>query len=456
MRFSVVNLGCKVNRVESDSYENLFFKHGLEAAGENADLVVVNTCTVTGEAEKKTRKAVRQALKRHPFALVVVTGCAVAINPAVFTNMDERVRIVGKAEAFAFLEGILTGADGSAQMLRSLRSIIGPAFSVKELSVSPSGFVQKLRSPHSATGADPLQPVDVVVPAFSRRARVGVKVQDGCDNACTYCIVHVARGKATSRPFEAIVSETLELASSGVREIVLSGINIGSYDYEGIRLEGLLEALLAETADTAGNQEGPVRFRVSSIEPMDVSDDFIRLMARSQGRICRHLHLPLQSGSSKVLRDMARPYDAQDFSQLVDFIRAEVPEISLTTDIIVGFPGETEEDFQDTLDLARSCGFSKIHVFPYSKREGTPAAERPDQIQPELKAARAATLRALSDELRSSDYASREGAKELVLVEQPGIAMSESYYEIAVSESFEQGALVELALPSQPAPHALQ
>ena len=427
MRFCVVNLGCKVNRVESDFYEKTLLEQGFSFVGADADLVVVNTCTVTGEAEKKTRKAVRQTLKKHPRALVLVTGCAAAINPDVFEEMSERVRVVSKTDSFS-------------EVLRVSRERHDEARSGGE-EVSETYYEGNVESNVGMSDSS-TQP--------RARTRVGVKVQDGCDNACTYCIVHVARGKARSRSLESILPEVVSLAENGVREIVLSGINIGSYCDGGVRLAQLLKSLLQVTESVHAPGQPPVRFRVSSIEPIDVSDDFVHLLAESDGRICRHLHLPLQSGSSKVLREMARPYDAEDFKQLVDFIRAEVPEISLSTDIIVGFPGETEGDFQDTLEMARYCGFSKIHVFPYSKREGTPAAERADQVAAEVKTARAARLRALSDELRAADYAKRAGTSEYVLIEQQGRAMTESYYEIYVPESLTHGDLVSLTLPESP------
>lgn len=417
-RFSVVNLGCKVNRVESDAYEKLLVESGWQPASDNLDLVVVNTCTVTGVAEKKTRKAVRHELKNHPNARVVVTGCASAINPEVFEAMSDRVLVVSKAESMLRLQEIAQGGLSA------------------ELGQSPLASTDA-ESPNKGA----------LTFSTSSRTRVGIKVQDGCDNACTYCIVHVARGTSKSRPLPEIVAEAKALAAQGVREIVLSGINIGSYRYEGVRLAELLETLLAETADTEGVT---VRFRVSSIEPKDVSDAFVELLARSKGRICRHLHLPLQSGSSKVLREMARPYDAEDFKQLVDYLRAMVPEISLSTDIIVGFPGETLEEFEDTLQMARYCGFSKIHVFPYSMREGTPAAQRCDQIPAEEKSRRAAVLRELGENLRKLDYQSRAGQGEYVLVEQQGRGMTESYYEVPVDPAIARGELVYLTLPDEP------
>ena len=403
MRFSIVNLGCKVNQVESDAFEKLLGRASARySAPEAADLIIVNTCTVTGEAEKKTRKSVRQALRANDHARVIVTGCASAIDPTFFAELGERVIVVPKAEMEAFLA---------------------------ELAADGSGF--------SGEGGAGLHP---------GHARIGIKVQDGCDNACTYCIVHVARGRATSRPAEAVVAEAVALAQSGVREIVLTGINLGSYDADGLDLADLCRRLLDETADLHGPDEKPCRFRIGSVEPMDVSMDLIGLLAEAGGRLCRHLHLPLQSGSSKVLREMGRPYDAEEYRQLVDYLRAMVPEIALTTDIIVGFPGETDEDFADTCDLARYAAFSKIHVFPYSRREGTPAAECPDQVPPGEKAARAARLRALTDELAAADRAARAGTVELALVETPEVATTESYHEMPVPAGAAIGSLVPVKI----------
>ena len=398
--YAVVNLGCKVNRVEADGFERLLTERGGMPVPEGAaDLIIVNTCTVTGEAEKKTRKAVRHALSANDAACVIVTGCATEIDAATYKAMGERVRVVSKAGMALFLNEMeLPGSDSSS-----------------------SGF--------TAHGGRPS-----VLPSDGR-TRVGVKVQDGCDNACTYCIVHVARGRATSRPANEVVAEAAALARAGVREIVLTGINLGSYDDGGLDLADLCRRLLDETADLHGPGEAPCRFRIGSVEPMDVSMDFIGLLAEAEGRLCRHLHLPLQSGSSKVLREMARPYDAEEYRQLVDYLRA-----------IVGFPGETEDDFADTCALARHAAFSKIHVFPYSRREGTPAAERADQVAPDAKAARAARLRALSDTLAAADRAVRTGTTELALVERPGHATTESYHETTVPESAPVGTLVTVTL----------
>lgn len=385
MRFAIVNLGCKVNKAESDTIAaNLIAKGHELVTLEQADSIIVNTCTVTGDAEKKTRKAVRRALRENQSAKLYVTGCAVAIDPDFYTALDSRIEVIEK--------GAL------AQKLSEHAMRIGKEF--------------------------PL--------------RVSVKVQDGCDHACTYCIVHVARGKAWSRPEGEIIAEVHALEAAGIREIVLSGIDLGSYHYKGDHLAELLARLLESTSN--------VRFRVSSIEPCSLSDRTIDLIAQADGRICRHLHIPLQSGSSRVLSEMNRPYDALYYQNLLDKLYAAMPTLSLSTDIIVGFPGETEEEFEETLALAKQARFSKIHAFRYSMRHGTPAAKRPDQISAPVKEARLRTLLELADELRFQNARARIGSTEEVLVEAPGIGMSESYFKVAVPEDIPQGVLLPLSL----------
>ena len=279
--------------------------------------------------------------------------------------------------------------------------------------------------------------------------RVGVKIQDGCNNACTYCIVHVARGRIWSKNADEVVTECKSLASAGTKEIVLTGINLGSYECEGMHLAQLMHRLLEATKDMHEEGELACRFRISSIEPADVSEELIECIASSTGRICKHLHLPLQSGSSKVLSEMARPYNASEYFFLVERLRKAMPTLSLSSDIIVGFPGESESDFKQSLDAAHACAFSKIHVFPYSKRKGTPAAARLDQISAEVKKERAAHLRKVALELRNLDFEKRIGAKENVLVEQLGRAMTESYYEIEAPTKMPIGALISIDIPNK-------
>lgn len=408
MNFAIVNLGCKVNRVESDAFASGLLARGCTESNEtDAQVVVVNTCTVTGEAEKKTRKAVRHALRANPASQVVVTGCAAAIDADAFLAMAPgRVHVAGKLQVDEVLDALVGPLDKHANTLA-----IGEGF----------------------------------------HTRVGVKVQDGCNNACTYCIVHVARGKAYSRPAQDVLAECRALAQAGVREIVLTGINLGSYRYSTqngteVALDGLLRMLLADTADIHAPEEQPCRFRISSIEPRDVSDGLVELIAQSCGRICRHLHLPLQSGCSKVLAEMHRPYTAEQFVQLVDKLYAAMPQLSLSTDIICGFPGETDEQFQETLQVAQRCRFSRIHVFPYSQREGTPAAKREDQVPHALRSARAAKLRAVAKQLREADLLRRRGTTELALVEENGTVMTESYHELPAPKQATVGSLIAMRL----------
>ncbi|MBO4365834.1 MAG: MiaB/RimO family radical SAM methylthiotransferase, partial [Eggerthellaceae bacterium] len=360
-------------------------------------VVVVNTCTVTGEAQKKTRKTVRHVLRQHPAALVVVTGCAAAIDPDEFTEMSSRVRVVAKPAVADMVAAMDDSAiHGNLADLRPLR--MGDEYPT----------------------------------------RVGVKIQDGCDNACTFCIVHIARGKSRSREPSECIEEVRRLHDAGAREIVLTGIDLGNYRFDDVVLPDLI-GLMIDVAPQA-------RFRISSIEPPSVTERLVAIMGEQDGRICRHLHIPLQSGSGKVLFEMNRRYSEGDYADLVASLYRAMPQMSISTDIIVGFPGETEEDFQQTLDMVRLCRFSKVHAFRYSKRSGTPAAIRADQVAPEVAAERAARLAQVADEVRRCEQEKRIGTTERVLVEQEGLATTESYFTARVPKTFPRGALVSCTL----------
>ncbi len=395
--YSVINLGCKVNRVESDAFEAQLAAWGLPAhRGQDADVIIVNTCTVTADAEKKTRKAVRRAVREHPCAHIIVTGCSVAIDPATYQAMGKHVHVVSKQD------------------------------------------LERKLALHAAD-ADPLLPD--ASPDLSERIRRGVKVQDGCDNACTYCIVHTARGRARSVPVDEVIAQCADLIRAGIPEIMLTGIDLGAYRFEGEDLAALVTRMLSELS--LRDEEGHLRcrLRISSIEPQNVTPALMEAIASSEGALCAHLHLPLQSGSSKVLSEMGRRYDAEGFRDVIGSLRRAMPHLSITTDVIAGFPGETEEDFDETVRLCEDAAFSKMHVFPYSKRQGTPAAARADQVPEDVKEERAAQLRALSDTLRARDLVQRVGTTELAVVEAPGRAMTESYHEVSVPTFIPPGAI---------------
>ena len=395
LSLAVINQGCKVNKVEADTVAAYLLARGAYLASlDQAKLIIVNTCTVTAEADKKARKAVRHALSSSANATVLVTGCSAALNANEYESIDERVTVMSREDLF------LLSKAGDESPLRT-----------------GEGF----------------------------RTRVNLKIQDGCDNSCTYCIVHVARGKATSVDYDEVILQARPYLQAQVKEIVLTGIDLGAYSYKGRGLHHLVSELIREADLHCAPERRPARIRASSLEPMTIDSSFIELLARSEGRLCRHLHIPLQSGSSRVLSEMARPYSAEQYLALVEKLYSNVPTLSLSTDIIVGFPGETERDFEESLALARACRFSKIHVFPYSKRVGTPAAERSDQIDAEIKRERALKMRILSDELRALDYAKREGSVELALVETK-CALTESYHEIAIPQGASEGDLVPICL----------
>ena len=360
-------LGCKVNRVESESIAAELLGRGVSVAEETeADVIVINTCTVTGEADVKARKAVRHALRLQQQPLVVVTGCLAAID---------------------------------AETLRAL----GPRVIVE----SDKARVAERVATHLVVGAArPAAPVVRAGEAF--RTRVSLKIEDGCDNFCAYCIVPHARGVPRGERLSAVENEARALVAAGVSEIVLTGINLGRYrdPDSGADLADLVSAVA---------ESGVARLRLSSIEPPDLTPRLLNVLAETPSA-CRHLHVPLQSGSESVLSAMGRAYTPDEFREYVDAAATALPGLTLTTDVIAGFPGETDEHHAETLAFVRSLGFSKLHVFRYSERAGTPAAEMV-QIAPAVRAQRAAELRDVSEAQRAAYLAAHVGQQVEVLVE---------------------------------------
>ncbi|MGN0077982.1 MAG: MiaB/RimO family radical SAM methylthiotransferase [Coriobacteriales bacterium] len=454
IRFHITTHGCRVNRVESDAIAAQLLAAGWEQAPlEEAQIALLNTCTVTGEADHKNRKAIRQALKRQS-GPVLVTGCAVNVAAASYEALDSRVfcepdkaQVAARALALLSREG---GREGT-----------GPAGG------GDAGDVTRGDRPREERAKRGQAPQEAAVPATSRvgtgpaavgdvargdrprslvpygegfRTRSGIKVQDGCDNACTFCIVHTARGPARSEDPREVLRQASELVEAGARELVLVGIDTGAYRWGDMDLAGLIALLLEKTS--VG------RIRIPSIEPQSVTQPLMELLSASEGRLCRHLHLVMQSGSSKVLGEMDRRYNAGEFLELVQELRRRVPGIALSTDVIAGFPGETDEDFEATCEMVRDCGFMKLHVFPYSKRPGTPAAQRTDQVPPQLIAERAARLGELGRQLSLEDARSRLGCVETAVVERPGRGTSESFHELRFSDELPLGELVHMRLDS--------
>lgn len=428
-QFHIHTLGCKVNRAESETIAAALIDAGwTQSEAKDADVAIVNTCTVTGEADTKNRKIIRALLKAGA-AHVVVTGCAINIAADHYAELGDAVVCEPDKSALPRTAQLLV--QGEAPKSAGPHAAKTSAACMSE--PAQPAFEQACLL---GTDAESMRLLNRTGKGF--RTRVDVKIQDGCNNACTYCIVHVARGKARSIPASQIIGEVGSIANAGTREAVLVGIDLGAYDDRGLDLADLMEILLQRT--------GIGRLRISSIEPQSLKPSLVTALATSDGRICRHLHLCLQSGSTKVLDEMARHYTAEEFLDLVATLRAQVPSIALSTDVIVGFPGETDEDFAQTCKVIEQAHFMRLHVFRYSRRAGTPAAARVDQIAPQVMAARAKTLRELGARLALEDMQRRLGAAEQVIVERPGIGTSESYHKVLVPSDLAPGLLLPMEL----------
>lgn len=369
----------------------------LVEPGQPADLSIVNTCTVTGEGDKSSRQAIRQAARANPDGFVVVTGCYASVAPGA-------VGEIGGVD-------LVVPNDDKDALVRQLADVGVVAPIAAQTEPDPDGWTHRAEKPGWFT----------LMPALERKARAFVKVQDGCNSHCTYCIVPAARGPQRSRSVQAIVDEVNLLYRLGYREVVLSGVQIGAYgsDWDrdirrvrkgqGPTLTELVSRLLAET---------PVpRFRISSIQPQDWPDGFLELY--QDPRMCRHLHLPLQSGSDTVLKRMVRRYRAADFRALVERVRTAMPEVAITADVMVGFPGETEAEHAASLAFIREMAFAEQHVFRYSSRPGTAAARLPDDVPPPVKRRRSEEARALDAELRRAYKSRFLGRTMEVLWEEP-------------------------------------
>ena len=381
MKASFVTLGCKVNQYETQILQEKFAAAGIALAekGEESDICVINSCTVTSSGDKKTRQMLRRLKRQNPNAVMVLTGCYAQAFPQEAAALQEADIVTGTTNR----SGILDLVQVYLQKRERIVQIIPHR--------RDEGF-EKM----SATG-------------FMERTRAFVKIQDGCDRYCSYCIIPYARGPVRSKTIEDMVAELSDLASHGYQEIVLVGINLPCYGKDlGLRLIDAVEAACAV--------EGISRVRLGSLEPELLSPpDLARLAA--QPKFCPQFHLSLQSGCDKTLKAMNRHYDSAEFFRIVENIRAAFENPAITTDILTGFPGETEEDYAASEAFAKAVGFAKTHVFPYSVRQGTRAAKMPDQVPQKIKEERAARLIAATDETRRAFLQSQVGRVEEVLFE---------------------------------------
>ena len=416
-RIAFYTLGCKVNQADTASMEAIFRSHGYTVVGFNceADIYVINTCVVTNTGQRKSRQMINRAVRRNPTAFVVVTGC----YPQ---TAAEEVKTIPGVD-------LIIGNQDRADIVRLVEE--AAAFQ----SVDTIDSVRKLSA---NTEFEELSAGDV-----SDKTRAFLKIQEGCNQFCTYCIIPYARGPLRSRSLESIRTETQRLISAGFKEIVLIGIHLGCYGKENHDGPTLYDAV-----KTVLDVPGVQRLRLGSLESVEVEPRLLTLM-QEDARFCRHLHLPLQSGCDKTLQAMHRPYTTAKFKTLLADIKTKVPDIAITTDVIAGFPGETEEQFQETLDAVRAVNFMSSFSFCYSDRPGTAASRHTDKVEPAEKLRRLERLQALQEDLSSDWLKARVGCKTDILLEG---ASRKQDGEDAATESWQGrdpwGDAVNVSLPA--------
>ena len=383
MRIAIYTLGCKVNQYETQAMEQELTARGHELVDfeQPADAYIINTCSVTAISDKKSRQMIRRARKLNPDAIVAACGCYVQ------THTDEVLElgidlVGGTGQRMEFLRQLLTAAE------KKTRVLVDDALHRHEFEILPAGGQMS-------------------------RTRAMLKVEDGCRNFCTYCIIPFARGPVRSLPISEAVAQTGQLAAEGYQEVVITGIEISSW---GQDLDG--EKSLMDLLEAVSAAAGEMRLRLGSLEPRTITEDFCRQAAKLTN-LCPHFHLSLQSGCDETLRRMNRRYDTERFYKSVTLLREFFPGVAITTDLITGFPGETEEEFQKTLDFIRRCEFAQIHVFPYSVRPGTRAAAM-EQLPKSVKEERAARAGEVAAQLHEQYLQSCVGQVYPVLFEQPG------------------------------------
>ncbi len=428
-RFYIENFGCRATQADGAALERQFLERGLERAGaaRDAEIVVLNTCTVTEGADKDARASIRRLQRVNPDCRILVTGCYAQRAPGELAALPGVTWVVGNSHKHQAAE-IATSSSSSGfvplgqlsqdqlSQERASNVIVGDIFAHTELLAAP------------------------VFEAANERTRPNLKVQDGCDNRCSFCVIPYVRGQSRSLPMERVVAEVRTLVEAGYREVVISGINLGRWgrDLEVVgrrslvvgtqRLESLVRAILEQTSLE--------KLRISSVEPMDWSDELIGLMAAS-GRIAKHAHVPMQSGSDAVLRRMHRRYRPWHYREKILKIRAVMPTAAIGADVMVGFPGETEAEFDETRQMIEELPFTYLHVFTYSARPGTPAAEQPGQVPVPVARERNRVLREIASGKKAAFMRSLVGTEvEVITLQSSGAdfteALTENYLKMKI------------------------
>ncbi len=401
-------LGCRLNQFETDALASEFKRSGYDVVSFNkpADIYIINTCTVTNQSDHKSRHSISTVKRKNKDSILVVTGC-MADNYKESLEQQENISYVvkndQKSSVINLIDAHYKGEIQSPDNYKTDKFGFG---------IADKGF----------------------------HTRSMIKIQDGCDNFCSYCIVPKVRGRAISRPYKEIEKNIREVVDIGFKEVVLTGVNIGRYEHDNLNFEKLIEKVLEIPGD--------FRLRISSMEPDGFGDRFFELF--DHPKLSPHLHLCLQSGSEKILQQMRRMYSVNDFSRMAEKLKSRYPDFNLTTDIIAGFPGETEEDFNETCKISRELGFSHIHTFKYSVRNGTKAARMEDQIPEKIKTARSKIIRDISLKNRLAYFKRMTGKEQLVLTERSrsGIirGYGENYIPVNINAAFNKNQFVKVKL----------
>ena len=411
-----ITLGCKVNQFETETMEGLFKKQGYELvpATDKADVYVINTCSVTSFGDKKSRQLIRRVRRLNDKAIIAVTGCYSQAAPEQVKAI-EGVRVV-------------LGTKDRAHIVEYV-----------ERAMEEDGIIDKVDDIMQAREFE-----DIPLYEMPARTRAFLKIQEGCTNFCSYCIIPFTRGPLRSRQLASVRSEAQKLLDNGFKEIVLTGIHIGAYGKDFKDGTSLYDAA-REILDLPGLR----RLRLGSLESIELSDELLELI-ESHPKFSHHLHLPLQAGSDAVLKKMNRHYNRDEFTALLENVRRKVPDVAISTDIIVGFPGETEEMFAESLDYIRTLGFARVHVFPYSPRTGTPAAKMPDQVSEPVKKERVHRLQQLATDMAEDFHKRYLGTVQEVLFEtnENGLTdgLTGTYIRVYTNDEVETGEIYKVKL----------
>ena len=406
-------LGCKVNQYETNKMMDLFSKENYVVVDfeEKADIYVINTCTVTNMSDRKSRQMYRRARQLNNNAIICVVGCYAQVAKEELDKLKD--------------VDIILGTNDRAEIINKVKE-----FKQEKKKIEKVTDIMTVRKYDEWGGT-----------AYTKNARAEIKIQDGCDRFCTYCLIPYARGPVRSRKIEDIYQEAFEISQSGIMEIVITGIHISSYGkdlYDKPTLVQLLEKL--------HSIEGIKRIRLGSLEPMIITEEFVESINKMP-KICNHFHLSLQSGCDETLKRMNRRYTTSEFKHIVNLLRRNIPDVALTTDVIVGFPGETDEEFNETLKFLKEIKFSKMHIFKYSPRKGTKAASFPNQVSPDIKNARSDILIGLSS-IFEEEFASKYLGKEIeVLFENEKEGHTTNYIKVISKTKVDNTPSLKIVIP---------